>query len=201
MRLIMLRHGETVWNIQKRLQGHEDSPLSERGIKQAKAIADTLYQLAPARAVASDLGRTRQTASLAGYGNAISDPRLRELHMGEWTGCAKDELIAERPREYADWRAGLLTPIGGESWSEFTVRIGNGLRDLAKQGEGDLLAVVHSGVVRAACTIFLGIQPHQILPVTPGALTIFEFAGSDLSKPRLEAYNVGPRTPDNDVAD
>ena len=61
MRLILLRHGETVWNIDKRLQGHDNSPLSTRGVEQAKAIASTVRALAPARVVASDLGRARQT--------------------------------------------------------------------------------------------------------------------------------------------
>lgn len=201
MRLILLRHGETIWNTQKRLQGHDDSPLSERGVAQAKAIATTLRRLAPPRAVASDLGRTRQTARLVGFENAASEPRLRELDMGEWTGCAKDELMANRPDDYAAWRAGRLTPAGGESWTDFTTRIRNGLLDWVARDEGDLLAIVHSGVVRAACNVFLGLLPGQILPVTPGTLTIFDFAGGNPATPRLEAYNVGPSTPDIDAAD
>jgi probable phosphoglycerate mutase len=201
MRLILLRHGETIWNTQKRLQGHDDSPLSERGVAQARAIAATLRRLAPPRAVVSDLGRTRQTARLVGFESAVSEPRLRELDMGEWTGCAKDELMASRPGDYAAWRAGHLTPAGGESWAEFTTRIRNGLLDWVGRGEGDLLAIVHSGVVRAACNVFLGLLPGQILPVTPGTLTIFDFAGGNPAAPRLEAYNVGPSTPDIDAAD
>ena len=129
MRLILLRHGETVWNIDKRLQGHDNSPLSARGIEQAKAIASSIRALAPARVVASDLGRTRETAGVIGYGDAPCDARLRELNMGEWTGERKDDLIARQPALYRDWRAGRYTPAGGESWDEFVLRITTGLKD------------------------------------------------------------------------
>ena len=202
MRLILLRHGETVWNVEKRLQGHDDSPLSERGIAQAKAITDTIRALSPARVVASDLGRTRQTAALIGYTTPEVDARLRELNMGAWTGEKKSTLIAEQPQLYRDWRAGRYTPAGGESWDDFVVRIKDGLTDWVYRGRGDLLAIVHSGVVRAACFGFLGLTPAQLLPVTPGTLTILEFDDVPSgTPPRLEAYNIGAFTPDQEAAD
>ena len=202
MRLILLRHGETVWNIDKRLQGHDNSPLSERGIEQAKSIAGTVRALAPARVVASDLGRARQTAEVIGYGDAPSDARLRELNMGEWTGERKSDLIAHQPTLYRDWRAGRYTPAGGEGWDEFVQRITSGLSDWVYQGAGDILAIVHSGVVRAACFGFLGLKPAQLLPVTPGTLTILEFDDErSAAAPRLEASNLGAFVPDAAVAD
>ena len=201
MRLILLRHGETVWNIDKRLQGHDDSPLSERGIEQAKSIAGSVQALKPVRAVTSDLGRARQTAALIGYGFAPGDERLRELNMGEWTGERKSDLIANQPQRYRDWRAGRYTPAGGESWDDFVLRIRTALESVVYQGAGDLLAVVHSGVVRAACFSFLGLKPAQLLPVTPGTLTILEFDADRASPPRLEAYNLGAFVPDSAVAD
>ena len=118
-----------------------------------------------------------------------------------WTGRAKDELIASQPDDYAAWRAGRLTPAGSESWQQFTARIRDALADWIGRGGGDLLAIVHSGVVRAACNVLLGLAPHQILPVTPGTLTIFDFADGNAAAPRLEAYNLGAFTPDLDVAD
>ena len=201
MRLILLRHGETVWNIDKRLQGHDNSPLSTRGVEQAKAIASTVRALAPARVVASDLGRARQTVELIGYADAPSDERLRELNMGAWTGERKGDLLRTQPELYHDWRAGRYTPAGGEGWDEFVHRIRTGLEDWVYQGAGDLLAVVHSGVVRAACFSFLGLKPAQLLPVTPGTLTILEFDADRASPPRLEAYNLGAFVPDSAVAD
>ncbi len=200
MRLILLRHGETLWNAEKRLQGHENAPLSSRGIAQAKAIKANIQQLAPARVISSDLGRARQTASLIGYGHVPTDPNIRELDMGIWTGLRKPELMATQKELYDAWRAGTFTPEGGETWAHFLVRIETALRSWIQADEGDLLAVVHSGVIRAACVVFLNLQPKQILPVTPGSLTIFNF-DSSAAQPRLEAYNIGALAPDEQVAD
>nr|WP_319246724.1 histidine phosphatase family protein [uncultured Celeribacter sp.] len=202
MRLILLRHGETLWNTEKRLQGHDNSPLSPRGIEQARAIVPRLRSLAPARVVTSDLGRVRQTAEIVGYADAPSDEELRELNMGEWTGLRKDVLIAEQGGLYTAWRAGQYTPEGGETWEDFVSRITSALTDWLYSGQGDLLAIVHSGVVRVACFGFLGLEPAHLLPVTPGHLTIFDFEDvRDAAPPRLEAYNLGEFAPDTDVAD
>lgn len=202
MRLILLRHGETVWNIDGRLQGHDDSPLSERGIAQAEAITGYVRALAPARVVTSDLGRVRQTAEIIGHADAPGEPRLRELDMGAWTGLRKADLIAGKPGLYADWRAGRYKPEGGEGWGDFVHRISSTLREWVHGGEGDLLAIVHSGVVRAACCSFLGLKAAQLLPVTPGTLTILDFDAKDPSAaPKLEGYNIGGFVPDIDAAD
>ncbi|MBL0573288.1 histidine phosphatase family protein [Aeromonas hydrophila] len=200
MRLILLRHGETIWNIDKRLQGHDNAPLSPRGIAQAKSIIPSIQKLSPARVVMSDLGRARQTAEIIGYGDAPADAGLRELNMGVWTGKCKPDLIDTYPKLYQAWRAGTFTPEGGEEWHMFVLRVKNSLRLWLQAGDGDLLAVVHSGVIRAACFTFLNLKPAQILPVTPGSLTILNFA-SITSQPQLEAYNVGMTAPDIQVAD
>ncbi|WP_434471477.1 histidine phosphatase family protein [Aeromonas veronii] len=89
---------------------------------------------------------------------------------------------------------------GGEQWHAFLSRIEKALYSWVKASDGDLLAVVHSGVIRAACVTFMGLQPSQLLPVSPGSLTIFNFS-DDVSQPRLEAYNIGGLTPDKSVAD
>ena len=114
MRLILMRHGETEWNAEQRLQGQDNSLLSERGVAQVKRFRAYAKALQPARIIASDLGRTRQTVALIGHPDAPSDQRFRELDMGEWTGRCKPDLIAERPEDYAAWRAGRFTPDRGE---------------------------------------------------------------------------------------
>ena len=108
MRLILMRHGETTWNAESRLQGQDNSALSERGIEQVRRFRAFLRALNPARVVSSDLGRTRQTAELIGHGDCPSDPRLREWDMGSWTGRTKPELIAAHGALYHAWRAGDL---------------------------------------------------------------------------------------------
>lgn len=199
MRLILLRHGETAWNQEKRLQGHDDTPLTERGIRQAQAIVPMIEQLRPDKVVTSDLGRARQTAAIVGYADAIPDPRLRELNMGAWTGMRKPDLLRNTPDLYHAWRAGTYAPQGGEMFGEFSDRIGNALRDWARQSSDSVLAVVHSGVIRAACYALLGLPPQHLLPVTQGTLTIFRL--KEDQPPKLEAYNLGSFSPDKDVAD
>lgn len=201
MRLILMRHGETTWNAESRLQGQENSELSERGIAQAKGFRKFINVLNPARVVASDLGRTRQTAELIGHGDCPSDPRLREWDMGIWTGRTKPDLIAENADLYHAWRAGEHTPEGSEPWDVFRARVAEGLRDWLASGEGDLLAVVHGGVTRAAMDAFVGLPPARLIPVTQGTGTILNFTPGDYRVAKLEAYNMGAVVPDADVAD
>ncbi|MEX2374622.1 MAG: histidine phosphatase family protein [Dehalococcoidia bacterium] len=201
MRFILLRHGETLWNVEQRLQGHENSELSDRGREQALRFAKYAAALRPRHVVTSDLGRTRETARLLGYPDVPCDKRFRELHMGDWTGRTKPDLIADYTEDYSAWRAGRFTPNNGEEWDVFCERVAEGIRFWLSQAEGDVLAVVHSGVVRAACAKFLGIPPHRIVPTTPGAATILNFEDPDRVEARLEGYNIGALAPDHSVAD
>jgi broad specificity phosphatase PhoE len=201
VRFILLRHGETLWNVEQRLQGHENSELSERGREQARRFARYAAALAPRHVVSSDLGRTRETARLLGYGDVPCDERFRELNMGEWTGRTKPDLLANQADDYHAWRAGSFTPQNGENWSGFRARVAEAVRHWLAQAEGDVLAVVHSGVIRAACAEFLGIAPSRIIPTTPGAATILNFGGPDRGEARLEGYNIGALAPDDAAAD
>src|SRR5690348_4865753 len=114
MRVILVRHGETTWNAEQRLQGQDNAPLSQRGVQQAKRFAAFAKALAPTRVVSSDLGRTRETVGLLGFTDVPTDERLREIDMGDWTGRIKPELEAERRDDYLAWRAGTFTPENAE---------------------------------------------------------------------------------------
>lgn len=201
MRLILLRHGETTWNAEQRLQGQDNSNLSEHGIQQALRFMGFARALQPRRVVSSDLGRTRQTAEIIGYGDCPSDSRLRELDMGDWTGRIKADLIAAHAGDYHAWRSGTFTPPRAETWDSFRDRVRQGIRDWMGRGEGDLLAIVHGGVIRAACHEFLGLPPSRVIPVTPGTATILNFADSAAGAAQLEGYNIGAVVPDLSVAD
>jgi broad specificity phosphatase PhoE len=202
VRLILLRHGETLWNAEQRLQGHDNSALSERGIEQAQRFAPIAKILRPSQVVSSDLGRARQTAELIGYGKCPSDERLRERNLGEWSGRSKSEILEGEDRErYLAWQAGNYIPPGAESWDAFRRRVAGGLRSWLSTSPGDLLCVVHNGVIRAACHEFLDLPPSRSLPVTPGTATILRFDENNSRPARLEAYNLGAFLPDARVAD
>lgn len=201
MRLILLRHGETTWNAEQRLQGQDNSDLSERGIQQAMRFLGFARALRPQRVVSSDLGRTLQTARIIGHSDCPTDVRLRELDMGEWTGRIKSDLIAQRADDYHAWRAGTFTPPRAETWETFRERVGSGIRDWLGRGDGDILAIVHGGVIRAALHEFLGLPPSRVIPVTPGTATILNFADGSAALAQLEGYNIGAVVPDVSVAD
>jgi probable phosphoglycerate mutase len=197
MRLVMIRHGETLWNSEHRLQGQADAPLSPKGRAQAAALAPVFANgLAPDVVVASDLPRARDTAAIIGFPNATLDPRFREIDVGSWTAKLIADIKAVDPKGYKGWRAGTHTPEGGEPWSAFVARIVDGIRDLAKGGAETVLVVAHGGVIRAACEALVGLIPANVVPVGPATLTIFdvELEGDGIVA-RLEGYNLAPRTP------
>lgn len=172
-RLLLVRHGETVWNSERRLQGQEDIPLSARGIEQARALAPVVQAFAPATVVASDLQRAHQTAEELGFGGCLRDERLREAHLGIWVGLRAAELMATEPDSYLAWRQGTLTPPEGESFERLMERTRGALSD-ALEGPGPVLVVTHGGVVRAALALLLGLYPDRIVPVSPASLTIVD---------------------------
>lgn len=195
MRLILVRHGETTWNAEHRLQGQADAPLSEKGKAQAAALAPAFANgLAPDLTVASDLPRTRETARLIGFPDAVPDPRWREIDVGVWTAKKIADIRAADEAAYKGWRAGTFTPDGAESWAAFRARIEGAIRDVAGRCEGTALVVAHGGVIRAACEALVGLAPARVVPVGPATATIFEVSiedGALLGK--LEGYNLSPR--------
>ena len=103
-RIILLRHGQTDYNVEGRMQGHLDSHLTTAGHDQAAVAAPVLAELAPDRIVSSDLRRAVDTAEVVGSACGLPvkfDARLRETHLGRWQG----QTVAEIDRQYLDWSA------------------------------------------------------------------------------------------------
>src|SRR3954454_24984017 len=94
-KIVLVRHGETKWNVEQRIQGQGDSPLTETGIEQARLIGRRLAREHFDRLIASDLGRALQTAAEIGQltGHAVDpDARLRERHFGEGEGLTYTDI-------------------------------------------------------------------------------------------------------------
>ena len=150
---LLLRHGETVWNRAGRLQGWQDSPLSEAGCVQAEALAARLADEPVDLLVASDLGRTRETAApiAARLGlDVVSDAGLRERCYGELEGLTWAEIEHAHPRAYARLvaRDADYVVAGGESATQFRARVVAALERLAREHPGASVAVVtHGGVL------------------------------------------------------
>jgi probable phosphoglycerate mutase len=202
MRLLLVRHGQSEWNAEKRLQGQADIGLSALGRTQAERLALPVRALHPDKVITSDLQRARATAALLGFPDAALREGLREIAVGEWTGRAIPEIVAESPRAYAAWRAGTDVPPGGEIWADFMARAASVIeaeRDM--MGKGTLLAVCHGGVIRALLQHYLALVPDNIIPVGPASLTSLRLP-QDRTKPvRLELFNYRPGSLDLDAPD
>jgi broad specificity phosphatase PhoE len=120
-RLILVRHGESVWNVEHRVQGHTCRGLTEHGRVQAERTAEVLAaRVRDAVVVSSDLGRCRDTAAplVAALGiEPLVDANLRERNFGRWEGMTREDLERDDPARYQRWRAGedVIAEVGGES--------------------------------------------------------------------------------------
>ena len=156
-RVLLIRHGETPWNRERRWQGHADVELSEEGRRQATELAAHLPRDCPPPAAiyTSDLSRARATAEIVGaaFGlEVLVDPRWREIDVGSWAGLTRDEVEARFPVDWARIVAGEDLPRGGgETFAAFSSRIAAALDDVRRR-HGDRLAIVvtHGGAIRAA---------------------------------------------------
>ncbi len=157
MNLILVRHGQTEWNEQRRTQGHRDSPLTSRGLRQADLLGQRLSTCSPRAFYCSDSGRAIRTAeriSLAnpGFPPARPDPRLRELNYGQWEGLTHDEIRARYPQLYQTYRGAPASfhPPGGETFLDLQRRFLSFAAELSPNTGGTVLVVTHSGVIRIA---------------------------------------------------
>ena len=125
-RIVILRHGRTAWNAERRYQGQADPPLDDVGRSQASEAAGLIAAMSPDLLVSSDLSRARDTAAQVAERTGLRpafDARLRERHLGNWQGLTRGEVQRRFPDEYADWLAGKdVARRGGESRQEVADR-------------------------------------------------------------------------------
>jgi broad specificity phosphatase PhoE len=128
--IYLLRHGQTAFNAERRMQGHMDTPLNARGVQQAAAMGALLRGLIPDpagwRIVASPLMRAQDTAKAAGRALGLeveTDRRLIEVTVGEWEGRLMDDVAAEQPELFKS-RQWFFHAPGGETYDQMAGRIG-----------------------------------------------------------------------------
>jgi broad specificity phosphatase PhoE len=145
--ILLVRHGETDWNRQNRVQGHTDTPLNALGLEQAADLAALLDGEALDRVYSSDLARARDTARAVAEGRGlevIAHPGLRERHFGTWEGLFDHEVLERFPEA-------ATGPWGdGETTEEMNERVLAAVREIAARHPGErVLAVSHGGPLRA----------------------------------------------------
>jgi broad specificity phosphatase PhoE len=180
MRLLLAPHAPTDWNMQSRLQGHSDTALSDHGRHQAAQLASRLMCEPIAEVYSSDLRRAMETAVLAADPRGLtvrSDPRLRELHFGNWEGLTYDEVGQADPLSLAAWEADVLltAPPGGETLAHMADRLSAFYADLNAEAAHDktVLVVAHRGSLQVLLCLAIGLLPEWRwkLRLEPASLT------------------------------
>lgn len=152
--LILIRHGETDWNIEGRYTGQSDIPLNKRGLQQAETLAKKINVDTIDAIYSSDLQRAFETAKrLRDQGDIplFLDARLREIHQGEWEGLHFDEIHA-RYRQAWEQRKNApmeVAPPGGETVGEVRQRVLGAVREIIDQHPGETIAIVSHGLCLA----------------------------------------------------
>ena len=156
-----------MWNADGRWQGQADPPLSALGEEQARDAAVRLVTGGFSRVVASDLQRARRTAEILAEALGLtveSDPDLREIDVGDWTGLTRAEIEARWPGELADWSEGRSeSTMGGESRQHLTDRARAALaRAAGGSSPGERLLLVSHGALIRNLDRALGLPPQSI---------------------------------------
>ena len=151
-RFLIVRHGETLWNREHRIQGHRNSVLSDTGVRQALATALRLRGAGAVRLVSSDLGRTVQTAQPIAAAATLAletDERLRERSFGEFEGMTADEVRAQTPEAWVLWqsRKPSYAMPRGESLLALRARAQGCLESIASATQGVVVIVTHGGTL------------------------------------------------------
>ena len=192
-KIVLIRHGETAWNAERRLQGHIDIALNDEGLRQAGALGAGLAGASFDAIYASDLQRAHQTAqAVARFHNmpVLTEPGLRERCFGGFEGLLYAEIAQRFPREFAAWQArdadGEM-PAGvreAETFRQFYQRCMGAITAIARRHPGQTLALVaHGGVLECAyrAALDLSLETPRNFPVLNASINRFSVDGEMLT--------------------
>ncbi len=170
-RLILVRHGETDWNLEGRYQGQADLPLNERGREQAKLLAERLRGERIEAIYVSDLSRAYETARIIAetLGQEVKSlASLREVDTGVWTGLTFEEVESRYPEHLREWRADPLgvKRLEGESYQELFERTKAAVGEIVEaHPDQTVLIVGHGGNVKCIVLDALGVGADRAIEI------------------------------------
>jgi broad specificity phosphatase PhoE len=182
-RLILVRHGQTEWNRDRRVQGHTDTPLDEVGRAQAERVARRLAEEPIAAVYASDLSRAQETAQRIAAPRGLrieTSPLFREAHYGLWEGMTVAEIEAQYPEAYLRWREDSLRNRApeGETLEELQQRALAGAAEiLIAHGGESVVVVAHGGSIRSLICGLMGwpLAAHRQLRLDNASISRVEY--------------------------
>lgn len=188
--IYLCRHGETAFNRERRLQGRMDTDLNALGERQARAMADLLYDLmarepSPAwRIVASPLRRTRATAAAihARLNLPVSfDERLVEIDVGQWSNRLRDDVARENPELFKTPEWAFAAP-GGESYEDVMGRVSGWLAEQAPEPERRLVVVSHGVAGRFLRGAYAGLSRAALLAQDVPQDAVYRLSGGQVDR-------------------
>lgn len=180
----LIRHGHTMATEQGRLYTDPDAPLTDKGVKQAHALAGWLLLVKPHLLLTSPSQRVRSTADLAAQALGVEPiviEGLDEWHVGQWEGSTYLEIKRSQPELYSRWAANPIdnVPPGGESIASLCWRVQEKVQELTVRYKGKrLVLVTHAGVIRGILAYALGIPVANFWRITipTGSITRVDFS-------------------------
>jgi probable phosphoglycerate mutase len=173
-RLVLVRHGQTAWNLEGRAQGHTDIGLDDTGRAQARALAPYVAAMSPTALWSSDLARARETADHLAAATGLEprhDPRLREFDAGARAGLTLAEFAEKFPDAHDSWRSGHITGhvAGAETTADVVARMVPALREIwSSTPPGETTVVVSHGACTKVSLVALLGWPDAVLETLRG---------------------------------
>ena len=163
MKYLLIRHGQTAWNLQRRWQGHTDIPLNDTGIDQAKALANRLVNWNVDAIYSSDLRRASMTAAILAERLDLPyrlDAAWRERDVGGFAGLTTNEVQERYPAKWAEMLDGVVNPPGGEATMALYDRVTSAFDSLLANHDRGIVAIVsHGGALMSIVSYVLGLDP------------------------------------------
>ncbi|MGH6958569.1 MAG: histidine phosphatase family protein [Caulobacteraceae bacterium] len=193
--IFLLRHGQTEFNSQDRVQGRIDSPLTALGVAQARAMGERLKAIADSEGgrweiETSPLGRARQTAGIVAEAMGLPAPtidaRLAEVSYGDLEGLTVSEARAHAP-QFATGDSIFGRAPGGETYAALAARVADWLSDHPEDAGRHLVAVSHAGTSRMARGLYLGLDEPAIRALDKPQGVVFRLHGG-----RIERFECAP---------
>ncbi len=181
--MLFVRHGQSTWNSEHRIQGQLDPPLSEEGRRQAERVGRRLARRRLAGFYSSDLKRAFETAQAIRATTGLEPepmPGLREIYLGEWEGLRTEEVAQRYPEIWAKWsfEGGDWDIVpGGEGAALFEKRVAAAVDAILERHQhGDVLVVTHGGVIQMTLNRVVGRASRGLFPfkIQNASITVIE---------------------------
>ncbi len=181
MKIYLIRHGQTDWNVAGKIQGKTDIPLNETGRRQAACLAKGMEHRPVAQIFSSDLIRARETARAIGESQHVEVETLsglEEIGFGKWEGMTLEQIQVIFPTEYEKWCENPVTvaPPGGESLSQIKERCRKVMEEILKMAKGDFAIVSHGAMLAYVVEYLMRNDPNdQEIIVGNASITTIQY--------------------------